>query len=561
MEDTKLSQPVSPSQSGSYRLAFSFPKRFLIPVLVLLVVLGLFLLEWQTGLVRGKVATYNQAKVEIVVTDTKTTKPLQGVEVEIADVTKKTNETGRVIFESLTAGEQTLSLDLTGYQSKQVTLKLARGLNDLRTYQIEVVPPAKVQLTGVVRDQVDKGPVEGGKVEVTSATSTTREDGSFVLEEVQTGQYDLKVSHSSYLSLTKSVDIGVKDVSVGPYFLIPKGRVVFVSDRDGYKAVYAANFDGSRQAKLWPNKPEKNDFNPVLSPDRRKIFFYSDREGAKDDYGTVINKLYLYDLGSKKVSKLSDDSYYNYIQWLPDSSAILYQTSKYTDHSEGLIKEINASTYQTTLLVSNRNFVHDATFSSYHSSFSLSHNGQMFAVYVGVYGTYEDKSGLYLGFTDSSDLKRISERPSVSNIKFSDNDDRITYDAYEQNKKKSYSINLATLEETETTSDKVLSAVGYPGYFVPQEDESPDGKLITFTDHRDGKTDLYLKNTDDTGERRLTTMGGVSQIYFVPNSRYVVFSIQKESESAAYVIGLEEGNEPLEITDVADGNSLAGVID
>lgn len=561
MESTQLSQPDSPSQSVSDRFTLSFPKKFLIPLLLLLVFFGLVLLEWQTNFLQAKIKAYNQAKVEIVVTDNKTSKPLQGVEVKIADLTQKTNETGRASFDALTKGEHSLSLELPGYQPKEVSLRLASGLNDPRTYQLEALSPVKVQLAGVVRDYVDQGPIQEGKIELAGITSQTREDGSFVLKEVQTGQYDLKISHANYLSLIKSIDIGAKDVAVGPYFLVPQGRVVFVSNRDGYRAVYTANLDGSRQAKLWQNEPKKNDSSPVLSLDSGKIFFYSDREGAQDDYGGVINKLYLYDITNKKVAKLSDDSYYYDIQWLPDSSAIIYQTSKYTGHSEGFIKKIDAKTYQTVLLVSNRNFVHDAVFSSYLSAFTVSQNGKMFAVYVSIYDFYQDKSGLYLGFTDGSDFKRISERETASNLKFLDNDRRITYDTYEASKKRSFSINLSNLEETEITNPNVLSAIGYPGYFVPQEVDSPDGKLVAFTDHRDGKTDLYLKNADDTLERRLTTLGGVSQIYFTPNSRDLVFSVQKESESAAYVVGLKQGNEPLKITDISEGDSLAGVIE
>lgn len=560
MPDVAVSPSVPVEKTGSDRIQFSFPRKWLIPALVALVIFGVLLLGWQTGYLQNGIENFNRATIEVTVSDAKTSKPLVGVELKIGETSQRTNENGQAQF-ILKAKSYQLAADLPGYQPIESSLTLKRGINNPQILQLEPLPPAKVQLSGVIRDYIDQGPVEGVTIKLADLDTKTREDGSFTLEDVATGQFDLVLSHPDYSSKKISVNITTETASVGPYFLVPRGQAVFVSNRDGYKAVYSANLDGSSAEKLWLNKPKTNDYNPVLSPDKSKIFFYSDRDQEKDDYGYIRNKLYLFEVGNNQVSKLSDDSYYYSIAWLPDSRHIIYQTYDYGDHSESFIKKIDTLNKKTTLLVSNVNFKHDTIFNSYLSYFTLSHNGQMFAVYASVSEPYRDKSGLYLGFTDGSDFKRISTRLSISNVKFSDDDNKVSFDAYEDNKKKSFVINLASLEEKEVSSDQVLSAVGYEGYFVPQEVKSPNKKLIALTDHRDGKTDLYFKNADGTDERKLTNIGGVTQIHFSGNSRYIVFSVQKESESAALVVGLNKGNEPLKISDITDGNSLAGIID
>lgn len=559
MLDSTISQSAPMEKTSPDRIQLSFPKRWLIPTLGVLIILGIFLLEWQGGYLQKGIENFNRATIEITVSDAKTSKTLVGAEVKIGETSQKTNENGQAQF-TLQIGSYQLTADLPGYQPIQSSLTLKRGVNNPQTIRLEPLPPAKVQLSGVIRDYVNQGPVEGATVELAKLSTKTREDGSFTLEDAVTGQFDLVLSHPGYSSKKISVNITTETASIGPFLLVPRGKVVFVSNRDGYKAVYSANLDGSSVEKLWLNAPKTNDYNPVLSPDKSRIFFYSDRDQEKDDYGYTRNKLYLFEIANNQISKLSDDSYYS-IDWLPDSRHIIYQTYQYGAYSESFIKKIDTLNKKTTLLVSNTNFQHEAAFNSYLSYFTLSHNGQMFAVYASITGPYLDKSGLYLGFTDGSDFKRISIRESISNVKFSDDDNKVSFDAYENNKKKSFIIDLASLEEKEVSSDQVLSAVGYEGYFVPQEVKSPNKKLIALTDHRDGKTDLYIKNADGTDERRLTTLGGVSQIHFSGNSQYIVFSVQKEAESAVYVVGLNKGNEPLKISDIADGNSLAGMID
>ncbi len=59
-------------------------------------------------------------------------------------------------------------------------------------------------------------------------------------------------------------------------------RLVFVSDRDGQRDLYAINADGSGLARLTSHAAEDTD--PACSPDGTRVAFVSDRSGTQDIY-------------------------------------------------------------------------------------------------------------------------------------------------------------------------------------------------------------------------------------------------------------------------------------
>jgi hypothetical protein len=95
------------------------------------------------------------------------------------------------------------------------------------------------------------------------------------------------------------------------HYVLPTGKIAFVSDRDGNLEIYLMNTDGTNQIDL-TNNPA-NDWDPVWSPDGKKIAFVSDREG--------VNKIYIMNANGSDVRALTEGEDPH---WFPDGSKIIF---------------------------------------------------------------------------------------------------------------------------------------------------------------------------------------------------------------------------------------------
>jgi serine/threonine protein kinase/formylglycine-generating enzyme required for sulfatase activity len=71
---------------------------------------------------------------------------------------------------------------------------------------------------------------------------------------------------------------------------------------------------------------------------------------------------------------------------------------------------------------------------------------------------------------------------------------------------------------------------------------APTGERILFTSNRDGNPELYLINTDGTGERRLTfDEGDDDDASWAPDGRRVVFESEKDGNYDLYALDVDSG--------------------
>jgi len=106
---------------------------------------------------------------------------------------------------------------------------------------------------------------------------------------------------------------------VMPWTKPPRGKIAFMSDRDGNAEIYVMNADGSNQVRLTNNSSADTD--PAWSPDSKKIAFTSDRDGNDEIYvmnanGTVLTRL-THDPGTDKEPS-----------WSPDGSKIAFTSDR-----------------------------------------------------------------------------------------------------------------------------------------------------------------------------------------------------------------------------------------
>ncbi len=98
------------------------------------------------------------------------------------------------------------------------------------------------------------------------------------------------------------------------------GRIVFVSDRDGYPEIYTMEDNGSNVQRL--TNSESRDLDPAWSPDGTQIAFSSDRNGlATDIYVMDANGINPTNLTNNPSSNDSNPA------WSPDGTQIAFSRS------------------------------------------------------------------------------------------------------------------------------------------------------------------------------------------------------------------------------------------
>ncbi|MBL7152124.1 MAG: PD40 domain-containing protein [Phycisphaerae bacterium] len=113
--------------------------------------------------------------------------------------------------------------------------------------------------------------------------------------------------------------------------LFKRGKIAFVSRRDGNQEIYIMNTDGSEQRRLTNNPAEDKD--PAWSPDGRRIAFRSKRDGN--------GEIYLMNTDGSGQTNLTDHPGYDGdYSWSPDGKRIAF--ARYSMPGAGEVFVINA---------------------------------------------------------------------------------------------------------------------------------------------------------------------------------------------------------------------------
>lgn len=568
--------PSNPQEStvSSDQTTFSFRKKNIWVGLILLALFLLGVVLAKSGILRKFSPQAQKGNLALVISDRKTQKLLQGISVSVRDQTQTTNADGYVRFADLPTGRQIFQFSLTAYQGSSQELTIKKGENETVFVRLEPIPPITKNLRGQLSDLIDKKSISKAKITLNNKLAkNTDENGSFVFEALEPGQYDLEVTATNYLSFKQTINLAETDLDLGQIQLAPTGKALFVSNRDGNRAIYTANLDSSETKKFLENKEGTDDYSVYLADDKSLVVFFSNRDQEKDDYGNASGKLYFVKVGSTTVQKVSDDLNPSNIKIFPNSQSLVYTTSRYDKNSNRSLATLTKHDFASqklTPLVDNYDFENKESGSGqpnlYLSEIAVSPDSNWIVFFASTYSVYSGQpplkpAGIYIMYQDGSGLRPLIERTSVYNLKFSQDGGSLIYNAYTEKgtQKFSYNIQAGTEKALEQKDSSVLSAVAGPYETTPAEVESSDGARIAFRDFRDGKTDLFVKDKDGKEERRLTNLGGVNRIFWLRN-RYLVFSVQRESESAAYIVGFTEKSQLLKITDIHDGSALAGVL-
>ena len=293
----------------------------------------------------------------------------------------------------------------------------------------------------------------------------------------------------------------------------PGPPIFFESDRDGNMEIYSIDPSGEHETNF--TNSGQNEFNPVVSPDRRSVAFMS---GSVDQNHIEVMPV----SASERVPVTQGNFRHTDITWSPDNDRIAYTMYEDGRHQIMVAKK-DASSVPGLLTTISAQEVGD---------WSRNGDAVAFAVRNGA------GQGLYIRNPDGVNEFRLTDQPD-SSPRLSPDSKRIAFISARDGNDELYMIdvdggNLARVTQSDAPEyDISWSPNGQTILFVSERDGnpeiysvskngsnltrltfnavvdrypvwSPSGDRIAFVSHLDGDADIFIMNSDGGDQRRLT---------------------------------------------------------
>jgi hypothetical protein len=466
----------------------------------------------------------------LVILDDKTSLPLKNISVKLQDKSATTDENGKVAFEGLKLGRQSLIVEKTGFEKLDRVVTLGWGSNPLGDYRVNAVG---AQYQFVVKDWLSQKPI--GKAEVISGASSAFTDGNGIAmltvdKEVE-GEMEIAISANGYRTEKRSIN--AQDKEEHQQILVPSKQHYFVSKRTGKYDVYKVDIDGKNEELVVAGTGiETEDIKLIPHPTKPIAALVATRENERNKDGFLISGLYVIDFTSKELEKVTKSERIEIISWLGDNLvyAKIADGASNTDPKrhrlmsynteDGSDKEIAASNYFNDILALD-GFVYYAP----SNAFQENPNAQLYRVKP-----------------DGSEQTSIVNK-EVWNLF------RTTYESVDVMQHEDwYRFNIG-----DTLATKQATAPTNPKHRI-YVDGPVDNKSL-WIDERDGKGVLLLYEQDKKQDTELFARSGLTYPVRWLNEDYIVFRVANGTEQADYVMYVG-GKEPIKVRDVSNSSYI-----
>ncbi|NCS32581.1 hypothetical protein GW793_03755 [bacterium] len=517
-----LSSVPSPKPEGEDSSAdhIVLPKKIVYGVGVGIVSLLIGLLFWQLNALESLQLIIFPATAVVTVVDATSKEPLNKVTVVLGDTQSQTGSDGITVLDDLTTREYTINATLSGYVDYKDSVLLERGRNNI-TIALDAFQ-ARTDVGGKVFNYIDGSVVEGAKLTYKDQEKVTTSDGGFLFTDVPVGVVKISVSKDGYNPQALDVQLSSRyQIDIN---LVPEGKTVFVSNRDnGKKAIYVANFDGTGVTQLIKRIGETQDYGVVLSPLSQKVAFLSTRdEKLNTDSGQLDADLYVVSIDGEELRKIGSHYGISGVTWSFDESSIVWVGRvKYKDYTShlyvysfvtGVVSQLDTGGISTMVVNSKDTGV------AWSESISD--------------GDPTSRQGIYYYDFATKKTTQVFEQSSWS-VGFTDNDSTLWFQYYDgitgEYIAKAYDF----------LTQKVSSIDSISTQFSQVEFASLDKLSVVYVGNRDGKSDVYVSDTNGENERKLSSLGSVATILgWDKTGEYILFDAQSATETARYIVGL-----------------------
>ena len=250
-----------------------------------------------------------------------------------------------------------------------------------------------------------------------------------------------------------------------------RGRIAFLSNRDGSNEIYVMNVDGSGLTRLTNNDAEEG--YPAWSPDGRRIAFESGQDGNTE--------IYVMNADGSGQTRLTDNALTDWSPaWLPDGNRIAFASDR---DGNWEIYVMNADGSGQTRLTDNGAIDMIPTWSP---------DGQHIAFQSDRDGNWE----IYVMNADGSGQSRLTNAVADDTAPAWSPDGRqIAFTSSRDGNPEIYVMNADGSGQTRLTD---------AAYIDSKPTWSPDGRQVAFVSYRDGNAEIYMMNVDGSEQINLT---------------------------------------------------------
>ena len=189
-------------------------------------------------------------KISGQVTDAKDSSAIPGVRVSDGTRTALTDTAGKYTIDNAALGSYQVTASKDGYQSSSLTVNVLSGGTTVANFSLsQIVVPGSI--SGSITDAVDGSPISGAQVSDGTRTTVTDALGSYSIDNVPPGTYQVTPSKADYQSSSLAVSVLSGATSVANFSLsqiLTPGRITgSVTDvKDGSPIVGATLSAGTR---------------------------------------------------------------------------------------------------------------------------------------------------------------------------------------------------------------------------------------------------------------------------------------------------------------------------
>lgn len=558
-EDTPARDTQSPSSNKGWWRWVRTHKKLTIPGVIVVMLAILAAVPATRYAAAGLVLKQN---FKIAVVDSQTGKPVTNATIDLHGTKALTDNRGLAVVH-VAVGDASLSVSKQYYRSSSAKVRVPI-FKQKTTDSVALVATGR-QVPVTVLNRITGKPVANAQVSAAGTEVRTDSKGEATLVlPANAATATATISASGYNALQASVKVTVVADAANNFQIVPAGKVYFLSNASGKIDVVKTNLDGSgRQTVLAGTGSEDARSTALLaSRDWKYLVLYAKRTTAAADTGS----LFLIDTSNDQLTSIdSGNATFVPIGW--DGDSFVYQVNR-NNYANGQPKAQALKTYDAA---AKKIVVLDETNAaapgggfywgqSFGNIFILGDEIVYSKALFGYDGAHMQNvpAGFYSIKADGSGKRTIKEYVVASGESFSNASVNFDAQVYDQHGFyfQGYSYGMASLDNTIYKYDdgKLTAAAnqssvyanqdqnGYPTYLA-----SPSGSQTFWSEPRDGKTSLFVGDSDAQNARTVLSTSDYASYGWYTDSYLLV---SKNSSELYIMSAAASGNtQPLKVTD------------
>ena len=457
-----------------------------------------------------------RSKASAVVIDQSTQQPLKNVKVTVHDVAAYTDDSGAVYFEDLPLGPTIMAIEKRAFSPLFQNVTVGWGSNPFGSFDLE---PVGSQFVFSVLDYVSGEPITAAAARSEYADANADEAGNITLtlDAVEDVEILVEIEAPGYRAEAVVLDTSKRQQN--EVVLVPSNKHSFISNRAGKFDLFSIDIDGkNEQLVLAGTGDERSDLELMQHPAGRQVALVSTRDNQRNEDGYLLSSLFIVDIETKNIVKVTTSEQIRLIGWSGDQIAYVQIAAgaSAANPNRQRLMVFNSKLHENRQLAS----------ANYFNSV-LAIRDKIY--YAGSSGNAFDSSSHFTQITfDGVDKKTLLPAQTWNAF-------RTAYDT----------LVLSTPDmwySFDVSQGLITELPGQPSdttqkFYL----DNNDGSQSLWLDYRDGKGTLVVRDNMNKTERTILSDSGASRPARWLNDTTILYRMKTDRETADYVVSIIGG--------------------